>query len=232
MSTVKDAAFMSRRDAARTKLDQLPGNYANDSAGRLVFFDAVYEEAKNDAAAVPWADLEPKGYLLKWLRNNPGEAERAIDIGCGLGDNAEAIAAHGYQTTGFDVAAKAITWAQNRFPQTDVAYQVADLFNVPEQWAGGFDLVHECFTLQALPPEILSETVEAVCGLVASGGTLLVYTRYRENGAQASGPPWPIEECFLDQPKHYGLSKVHEERTVVTRGDKSVPHHFSIWKKQ
>lgn len=231
MSEPKDDTFLARRDAARAALDELPGNYANDSAGRTVFFDAVYEKAKRDEAAVPWADLAPKQHLAQWLEQNQGDGKTAIDIACGLGDNAEAIAAKGYKTTAFDVVDKAVNWAKDRFPQTSVAYQTADLFALPDEWTQGFDLVHECYTLQALPPQMLQTTYAAICNLVAPRGKLLIYTRYRIKGAQASGPPWPIEEQYLEMPRQFGLVKLREQKFELTRGDKNVPHSFSIWER-
>ncbi|MEP6357149.1 MAG: class I SAM-dependent methyltransferase [Hyphomicrobiales bacterium] len=235
MTEPMDDAFLARRASARAELDALPGNYAHDSAGRTVFFDAVYEEAKGDEAAVPWADLEPKDYLIEWLAKSAdqviGQGKSAIDVGCGLGDNAEAMAAHGYATTAFDVVVKAIDWAKKRFPATGVNYQVADLFALPDEWMQSFDLVHECYTLQALPPEMLHETSKAICGLVAPGGKLLIYTRARADGAEANGPPWPIEEQFLDLPKQFGLTKLSEQKLIVPRDVRNIPHHFSIWQR-
>lgn len=232
MSEPKDDAFMARRDAARAALDELPGNYANDSAGRNVFFDAVYDEANGDAAAVPWADLAPKDYLVDWLGKNAGQGKTAIDIGCGLGDNAEAMAAHGYETTAFDVVEKAIKWANHRFPDTRVHYQVADIFSLPDAWSERFDFVHECYTMQALPTKMLHETSKAVCDLVAPGGKLMIYTRSRENGAEANGPPWPLEEQYLHLPRQFGLTLLTEKKLNVPRDVRNIPHHFSIWEKQ
>ena len=41
-----------------------------------------------------------------------------LDVGCGLGDNAECFAAAGAKVTAFDFVAQAIEWAKRRFPQT------------------------------------------------------------------------------------------------------------------
>lgn len=230
---VRNEAFQARREAARTALDALPGNYADDSAGRGVFFDAVYERAANDAAAVPWADLAPKRHLVDWLAREAGDVseKRAVDIACGLGDNAEAIAARGYRTVAFDVVEKAVAWARGRFPASPVDYRIADLFDLPPEWRGAFDLVHECYTLQALPRELLEEAAAAVAALVAPGGRLLLYTRFRGNGTQADGPPWPLEEKYLRLPEKSGLTKIGEERFELRRGERIVPHSFSVWRR-
>lgn len=227
----KDEGFEARREAARERLSDLPGNYAEDSAGRSVFFDSVYDVAEGDAAAVPWADLKPKQQLLDWLKENPGGGKRAVDVACGLGDNAEALAAAGYETTGFDVVETAIDWAKRRFPLSPVHYQVADLFNLNEGWTGNFHLVHECYTLQALPQEMIEQTAEAICSLVAPGGALLVYTRSRPDGSAADGPPWPLQEKNLDLPLKYGLTRVSDERFVLERGERDIPHVFMVFRK-
>src|SRR5690606_21942980 len=134
---------------------------------RAAFFDMVYEMAGGDASSVPWADLAPKPELVEWLAANPGGRRRAIDVACGLGDNAEAISAAGYATTAFDGAGKAIDWARRRFPETSVDYRVADLLAPPDAWRRGFDLVHECYTVQSVPPERHEAFARAVAELVA-----------------------------------------------------------------
>ncbi len=225
--------FIQRRRAAVSALDQI--DKSGDAPSRPAFFDAVYERAAGDEAAIPWADLAPKPQLLQWLQRNPGISNEttstAIDIACGLGDNAEALARAGYATTAFDLAEKAIHWAKRRFPETSVDYRVADLFNPPEAWIGGFDLVHECYTLQALPPQSVGQTAAAIASLVAPGGTLLVYTRINESGAPADGPPWPLREQDALLFRSLGLTLVSKDRFVIERHGRSVPHWFCEWKK-
>ena len=88
---MKDTAFFDRRENAIERINSQDAGILVDNPTRDEFFETVYNSAKGDAALVPWADLEPKAQLLNWLAGNPGNNARAIDIGCGLGDNAEAI---------------------------------------------------------------------------------------------------------------------------------------------
>lgn len=198
---------------------------------RRGFFGDVYREAAGDAASVPWADLKPKAELVEWLTRNPGGGRAAIDVACGLGDNAEAIAAAGWRTTAFDLAADAISWAGRRFPDSPVDYRVADVLDPPPHWRGGFDLVNECYTLQAVPPEAMPALRAAVAALVAPGGRLLVYARVRPDGSPASGPPWPLEisqaRAFADM----GFELVSERRFETVRRDRLVDHVFCEWKR-
>lgn len=200
---------------------------------RRSFFKDIYRRAHGDPGQIPWADLKAKATLHEWLVKHPGNGKlSAVDIACGLGDNAEALAAAGYKTTAFDLSEHAIRWAQKRFPDSMVDYMTADLFALPEDWKGAFDLVNECYTLQSLAPDMLEETAAAVASLVRPGGTLLVYARWRDDGAAVDGPPWPLEQSRLHVFEHLGFTLQDEDRFTLDRPGRKVPHSFAVWRKQ
>jgi SAM-dependent methyltransferase len=185
------AEFAARRLAARARLDAMDDAGASDPY-RREWFEKVYETAGDDPAQIPWADLNPHPLLAAWLANTqaPSRDARALDIGCGLGDNAAAIAAKGWRVTGFDLSPRAIRWAKSRFPAVD--FVAADLFASPSDWNGAFDLVHECYTLQALPDEPRAQAMRQIARFVRPGGSLLVIARARDGTGPAAGPPWPL----------------------------------------
>lgn len=226
-----DVEFKKRQDAAKEKISQSDRDQHYINPRRDQFFETVYENAGRDAAMVPWADLEAKKELSDYLKANRGSGKRAVDIGCGLGDNAEAIAKAGYQTLGFDFSPKAINWAKERFGSGSVDYQVGDLFDLPKDWVGQFDLVHECYTLQSIPPMTLAETIPAICSLVAYGGTLLVYSRLRDDGSVVDGPPWPLERSVAQSFGKFGLTLKSETPFFIERWERSIEHTFTIWEK-
>lgn len=229
--TPDDPEFRRRREEMRKAVNALDHDGGEAAADRGKFFDAVYDMAGGDAAGVPWADLAPKPQLADWLRHNPGEGRSAIDIACGLGDNAEALAAAGYETTAFDLAETAIEWARKRFPESPVDYRLADMLNPPEGWAGGFDLVNECYTIQSVPPAMRETMTRGVAALVKPGGTLLVYARMRPEDSVAEGPPWPLTPSESRRFAELGLTLVSEETFDIVRADKSIPHVFAVWRK-
>lgn len=219
-----DPDFQSRRSAAKKRLDRMTGSKGGPSDDRMAWFETVYATSEGDAAAVPWADMAPKPQLVEWLNENPGEGRRALDVACGLGDNAEAIAAAGYETTAFDLSPSAVSWAKERFSGTPVHYLAADLLNPPPDWYGAFDLVHECYTIQALAGDLRERAVEAVAGFVRPGGTLLVITRTRPEETDADGPPWPLTPSDLARFEALGFSVESRLDYRVQRDARSVPH--------
>lgn len=199
-----DPDFAARRVAARARLDAIDDKGTSDPY-RRAWFEAVYATAGEDPAQIPWADLEPHPLLAAWLAMRPAplDGARALDIACGLGDNAAALAAEGYRATAFDLSERAIRWAASRFPH--VSFQTADLFNAPTEWIGAFDLVHECYTLQALPETIRDEAMSAIARCVAPGGELVVIARMREDAGH-SGPPWPLTRDDIMAFTRHGLT--------------------------
>ena len=198
------AEFAARRLAARARLDAIDDAGANDPY-RRAWFEAVYATAGDDPAQIPWADLSPHPLLVGWLARAgaPADSSRALDAGCGLGDNAAAIAAIGWRVTGFDLSPRAIRWAKSRLPALD--FTAADLFAPPADWNAAFDLVHECYTLQALPDAPRAEAMGQIARFVRAGGTLLVIARAREGAAPVAGPPWPLSREEITQFAAHGL---------------------------
>ncbi len=176
----------------------------------LGWFDEVYTLAAEDMAAIPWADARPNPNLLQWLDTGegPGEGRRALVVGCGLGDDAEEMARRGFAVTAFDISPASIGWCRKRFPDSKVEYQVANLFEAPGDWVGGFDLIFEAYTLQSLPHDLRAAAMRELCRFLAPGGFLLVVARGRELHDPDSGPPWPLTRQELTAFSAHGLEEL------------------------
>lgn len=177
------------REAAR-RLAQESLN-RGDATG---WFDALYAQANNDPGQIPWADLRANPKLTAWLNRQqaPTGGQRALVVGCGLGDDAEELAKRGYQVTAFDVSPTAVAWCHRRFANSTVDYHVADALQPPDAWRGQFDLIVEIYTLQALPREPRAIAATGIAGCLAAGGTMLVIARGRDAEDDPGAIPWPL----------------------------------------
>lgn len=183
---------------------------SGDIAG---FFDAVYATAEGNANGVPWADLQPHPLAQQWFEQYQiqGQARRALVVGCGLGDDAEALAQRGFQVTAFDISPHAIAWCQQRFPNSCVTYQAADLFAPPAEWRQSFDVVLEIYTIQALTVALHAPAIASIAQFVASGGQLLVISRGRDTQNDLGSMPWPLTRAELAQFEQLGLHEMSFE---------------------
>lgn len=182
----------------------------------LAWFEELYQKAESEGAPIPWGDLEPNSNLLALYEKCRGLSlgPKALKVGCGLGDDAEWLAAQGHQVTAFDIAPTAIAMCHRRFPQSKVDYVVADLFKSPPTWKNAFDLVLESYTLQAMPRTLRPEAIKCISACVAPGGHLLLITRARNEDDPEGTLPWPLLKTELDAFAECGLQPVVFEDLV------------------
>lgn len=162
------------------------------------WFDRLYRQATDGTTSMPWDRESPNVALSSWLEGRRATAgASAVQIGCGLGADAEHLASRGWRTTAFDVSPTAVSVARERHPRSPVEYVVADLFDLPADWR--FDLVVEIFTVQALPLSERPAATAAVRSLVAPGGTLVVIQAPRDDkDRDPTGPPWPLTRAEME----------------------------------
>ena len=197
--------------------------HAEGGGDELRIFDEIYTLARGNPDAVPWAALAPHPALVLWLDEQPpAQGQRALVVGCGLGDDAEELAARGYEVTAFDLSPTAIDWCRQRFPNSVVDYQVEDLFGLPTAWAGAFDLVVEIKTLQSLPPMSRNAATAALVATLHPGGWLFVHCLAGGDDDEPIGTrPWPVSEAELGAFVDAGLVEVEMRDDLPgTRGER------------
>lgn len=105
------------------------------------------------------------------LRDVPQRARRALDVGCGAGALARAIARQGLEVVAIDVSRRMIALARARTPRDlSVEYLAGDVMTEPIP-QGGFDVVVTVNMVHHLP---LSSIVPRLAAATAVGGTLLI----------------------------------------------------------
>ena len=197
------------------------------------WFDKIYQSANGDYKEVFWADLEPSPYLISWLKEEKitKENKTACVIGCGVGDDAQALSQFGFKVTAFDISPTAIELCKKRFPNSKVTYIVADLFDYPKDWFESFDVVYECNTIQVLPDRYRKKARKAMSSLLAKDGYILVSCRSREEGTMLDVIPLPLSKSEMDE--FVTLDKLTEVSFLAydDTQEPPVPHFFGIYKK-
>ncbi|HEU0286329.1 MAG TPA: class I SAM-dependent methyltransferase [Nocardioidaceae bacterium] len=162
------------------------------------WFERLYSAAAEGGAVVPWDRGHAHPLLLEWgeATRPDGRGQRALVVGCGLGDDTELLAGFGYDTVGFDISETAIHTARSRYPDSDVDYLTADLLDPPADWTEAYDLVVESQTVQSLPPDAHLAAIAQVGRFVAPGGRLMVIALGA--GESFEGPPWPLRRDEID----------------------------------
>jgi len=173
------------------------------------WFEVLYEEGEAGKSIVPWADHGTNPSLIEFWKANPQitAGKKALVIGCGLGDDAEQLAAWGFETAAFDISETAIRTAGKRFPKSEVNYRVADLFQPSAEWERAFDFVFEANTVQALPVKIRTQAIRKIAGFVGPGGKLLAIVRGREADEPEGELPWPLTRTELEEFVRAGLAQ-------------------------
>jgi SAM-dependent methyltransferase len=206
-----DAKFLSRDwDTESARL----AARAVQAGQPTAWFETLYAAGQRGQIDMPWDRATPLPLFRDWLQaKTTGAGRSAVVVGCGLGVDAEFVAAHGFHTTAFDISPTAIGTAQQRYPDSPVDYRIADLLCLPRQWQHAFDLVVEIITIQALPLSLRSQAIAAVANLVADGGILLAIENIRHDGDPLPHrPPWPFSRAEIESFTNHGLHTVAIER--------------------
>ena len=199
---------MNERERSERIASSRAGRKAVAEGKPTSWFEPLYQAAANanEPTSVPWIDLRPNQQLVDWLNREEPTPCRTLVIGCGLGDDAEELARRGFEVTAFDLSPTAVQWCRDRYPESTVDYQVADMLKPPAEWADGFDFVVEIYTVQSLPLSMREEAAQSVSNLVAHNGRLLVIAFGRPNDQDdPMGPPWPLSPSEMNDFEIRGL---------------------------
>jgi len=210
----------------REKLISIAKAAINDDP--IAWFDELYDLAKRDPSMIPWARMSPNPIMMDWVRGHLSGG-KALIVGCGLGDDAIGLEQLGFQVTAFDVSQECINWCRERFPESSVDWQVADILEPPQQWLEQFDLVVEIHILQAIPDGGIRElAAKNLPKLLIKDGFLLCIGRL-DNGEQIiQSPPWPLKEDWLKA--SFSNLNLHSFTQFTYQESIDVTRYYAAWK--
>lgn len=139
----------------------------------MLNWDEFYRSGRHQQA---WELHEPSPELAAYLAAHPARpGQAALDIGCGTGQDAVALAAAGWRAVGIDVSAEALGVARRRSAQygVQVDWHQADATNLPFASAA-FQLVVDRGCFHHIPDGQRAAYAQEAARVLAVGGVLLL----------------------------------------------------------
>ncbi len=171
----------------------------------------------------PWDRGISPPELFDFIAHHP--AGRAIDLGCGTGTNVITLAQHGWQVTGVDFAARAISKARRKIDQAGVHadVRVGDVTRL-EGISGPFDLALDmgCFHSGLDHAAYLAQ----LSRLLAPSGYWLLYGMLK---AQSAGSFPGLRPSDLDQIVSSGFTLISRQ-DGFNRGD--IPSAWFLYQRR
>lgn len=168
-------------------------------ASRHLLFKTLYR-----FGFVPW-DGHPLPKSLTDLVEGDGHSSplapgKALDLGCGTGDNSIYLAKHGWQVTGIDFVAKAVDKARAKAAagNVDVKIEQGDVTRLCEEDVGSnFALIVDNGCLHGLSDEDRYDYVREITAAAAPDARLLLVEFIRGGSYGVRGiDPDEVEERF------------------------------------
>lgn len=168
---------------------------------RALGWQARYEESP--AEKLPWFHDRLDEDFARALDALGIEGGRALDLGCGPGTQAIALAGRGFAVTACDVAPAAIDGARARAEECGVAvdFRIADATTV--RFDAPFDLVIDRGVLHCFDdPAQRTRYIESIRAALRPGGVLLLkcfsHEEQREEGPPCRFAPEQLRAFFAD----------------------------------
>jgi SAM-dependent methyltransferase len=139
------------------------------------------------ARPVPFFGRAPDESLDEWLRAGRLDAGRALDLGCGNGRNAIALAQRGWRVQAVDQSPSAVAWAREEtaMAAVDVAVSCESVFKLRIE-PGAYDLVYDSGCFHHIAPHRRAQYVALVCKALRPGGAFGLVCFAPEGGSGLS----------------------------------------------
>lgn len=143
---------------------------------------------------VPWDMGEATPILKSILPQIKLPKSRVLVLGCGSGNDAAYFADQGHVVTAVDISPEALKIAKDRHSSALVNWVQADVFNLPAQLKGQFDLVFEHTLYCAINPKKRNDLVNVWKNAVHAQGQLLgiFFVMDKLTGPPIGGSEWEV----------------------------------------
>ena len=151
-----------------------------------VDMEAIY--AKTPLQEIPWDVVTTPDDLVQLVESAQVPRGRAVDFGCGTGNNSIYLARQGFEVTGVDVSPTAVGIARQRAQQQGVKcnFIVADVLGGLKELAECYDFALDWELLHHLYPDQRKTYVQNVWDRLVPDGLYLSLC-FSENDSQFGG---------------------------------------------
>ena len=178
-----------------------------------------------------WGD-KPGSLIVQVMRNYDFKGKRVLDLGCGEGKNAAAIAGAGANVTALDCSELAIANGRRAFLDLDIAWQVGSASDL--SWtASSYDVVVMYGLMHCLPSrgDIL-KLISCVISATAAGG-LHVLVAFNDRSHDLIAHPGfnPTLLPHNDYIASYSAHRIlyaSDTNLYETHPHNGIPHHHSL----
>ena len=156
------------------------------------FWSERYQKAETG-----WDLAAPSPVFVDLLPRMKMPKSRILVLGCGAGHDAHFFAQQGHLVTAVDFSAEALARAEMNYgkPST-LQWHHADVFNLPKDWQGSFDLVveHTCYC--AIEPNQRNALVQVWRKMLHEQGQLLgvFFAMDPQPGPPFGGSEWEVRQ--------------------------------------
>ncbi len=144
-----------------------------------------------------WDLKEPSQALVATLPQLKLSKQRVLVLGCGRGHDAAFFAKQGHLVTAVDFSPEAIQEAKNLYGDlAGLEFIQADVFNLPKENFGPFDLVFEHTLFCAVDPSKRNDLIRVWKKQLVDGGHFLgvFFTMSKRLGPPYGGSEWEYKE--------------------------------------
>lgn len=156
------------------------------------FWTDIYKTGK-----MGWDLGEPATAFVDMVPRLKFPKSRILVLGSGYGHDAAYFAKLGHIVTAVDFSQAALDGAQARYPDLTINWHKADVFELPREWAGQFDLIIEQTCYCAIEPARRNSLLRAWMHMLQPQGQLLgvFFSMEKRNGEPPyGGSEWEVRE--------------------------------------
>lgn len=195
-------------------------------------WEARYQETA--AESLPWFHADLDADIQRALDELGLKSGRLLDLGCGPGTQAVALAGRGFAVTASDISWTAVNVAKSRAQDkgVHVDFTVDDILNTKLQ--GDFDIIVDRGVFHCFADTAERETyAHTLARLLKPGGYLLLKC-FHKSETRPEGPPSRLDEndirAFLGT--HFELLRHWESAFASSSGDEPPRALFCILKRK